>query len=127
MLKKDCIYRLKKSDAKKYLGFTEEHFESYFKDATVAYFMLNSIKKKKRKNGKRIIYTWWFQILPEAWTSAFEHEIDEEDQELYESLFHTYKRIEDRAKFQAERFFMMNMLEISQLDNNPIKRIEEIE
>ena len=108
-MKKDTIYQLKKSDANDYLGFDDEQNEIYFKNSHLTYLKLNGIKKRKSKKKQKLIYEWWFQIIPKCWTQAFTHEVEVEKQELYESLFSTHDNIEEIAEMDASYDFMVNI------------------
>lgn len=105
MLKTKCIYRLKKTDAKKYGIIDKEHLNMYFDVSSVTYLMLNSIKKKRLKKGIQYVYSWSYQLLPQIWAEALEHIIEEQNKDLYESLWHTYNGIESKALFNAKKSF----------------------
>ena len=125
MLKTRCIYRLKKTDAKKYRIINEEHFNIYFDASTVAYFMLSSIKKKKLKNGTEYTYVWLYQIFPEMWTEAIEHDVKEQNKDLYESLWHTYDGIEGKASFNAMKHFLKMQSETQSIFESSVPKVKE--
>jgi len=125
MLKKKCIYRLKKTDAKKYGIINEENLSTYFDVSTVTYLMLNDFKKRKTKKGIKYIYKWSYQLLPQMWSEALEHEVEEQNKELYESLWHTYSGINNNAYLNARKSFLKIQSEINEkmdvVDENGIR------